>query len=176
MRYCTLRPKADLVRIDAALETLATKADLVRIQAVLPSLATKAELGNKPSEPWRVRAAMAAAFTAGLARVPCYRRHDRVIDGDRSPCHSCRRRPTKPCVPPGRPKTRRARQTRTMVKVCKPDGEGTIAGRRGNGEVAPIPAVRRTIGTDGGRPISVIPRCYGDHPKINLWWALSITV
>jgi len=25
-----------------------------------------------------------------------------------------------------------------MVKVCKPDGEGTIAGTRGNGEVAPI--------------------------------------
>ena len=73
MRHCTLRPKADLVRIDAALETLAT--NLARIQAVLPSLAAKAELGNKPSEPWRVRAAMAAAFTAGLARVPCYRRH-----------------------------------------------------------------------------------------------------
>src|SRR5262249_43552278 len=40
----------------------------------------------------------------------------------------------------------------------------------------PIPAVRRTIGTDGGRSISVIPRCYGAHPEINLWWALSITV
>jgi hypothetical protein len=29
-----------------------------------------------------------------------------------------------------------------MVKVCKPDGEETIAGTRGNGEVAPIPVVR----------------------------------
>jgi len=29
-----------------------------------------------------------------------------------------------------------------MVKVCKPDGEGTIAGTRGNGEDAPISAVR----------------------------------
>ena len=28
-----------------------------------------------------------------------------------------------------------------MVKVCKPDGEGTIAGTRGNGEDAPIPAI-----------------------------------
>jgi transposase len=26
---------------------------------------------------------------------------------------------------------------RTMVKVCKPDGERTIAGTRGNGEDAP---------------------------------------
>jgi len=26
---------------------------------------------------------------------------------------------------------------RTMVKVCKPDCEGTIAGTRGNGEDAP---------------------------------------
>jgi hypothetical protein len=31
-----------------------------------------------------------------------------------------------------------------MAKVCKPDGEGTFAERHGNGEVAPIPAVRRT--------------------------------
>jgi hypothetical protein len=31
---------------------------------------------------------------------------------------------------------------RTMAKVCKSDGEGTFAGTRGNGEVAPIPAVR----------------------------------
>jgi hypothetical protein len=30
-----------------------------------------------------------------------------------------------------------------MVKVCKPDGEGTIAGTHGNGEDAPISAVRR---------------------------------
>jgi len=30
-----------------------------------------------------------------------------------------------------------------MVKVCKPDCEGTIAGTRGNGEDAPFPAVRR---------------------------------
>jgi hypothetical protein len=30
-----------------------------------------------------------------------------------------------------------------MVKVCKPDGEGTIAGTRGNGEDAPIPDVER---------------------------------
>jgi hypothetical protein len=28
-----------------------------------------------------------------------------------------------------------------MVKVCKPDGEGTIAGTRGNGEDAPRAAV-----------------------------------
>jgi hypothetical protein len=32
-----------------------------------------------------------------------------------------------------------------MVKVCKSDCEGTIAGARGNGEVAPIPAVRATV-------------------------------
>jgi hypothetical protein len=32
---------------------------------------------------------------------------------------------------------------RTMTKVCKSNGEGTFAGTRGNGEVAPIPAVRR---------------------------------
>jgi|SRR6516165_6590758 hypothetical protein len=31
---------------------------------------------------------------------------------------------------------------RTMAKVCKSDGEGTFAGTDGNGEVAPIPAVR----------------------------------
>jgi len=29
-----------------------------------------------------------------------------------------------------------------VVKVCKSDREGTVAGTRGNGEVAPIPAVR----------------------------------
>jgi hypothetical protein len=29
-----------------------------------------------------------------------------------------------------------------VVKVCKPDREGTVAETRGNGEVAPIPAVR----------------------------------
>jgi hypothetical protein len=33
---------------------------------------------------------------------------------------------------------------RTLVKVRKPDGEETIAGMRGNGRDAPIPAVRRT--------------------------------
>jgi len=27
----------------------------------------------------------------------------------------------------------------TVVKVCKSDREGTVAGTRGNGEVAPIP-------------------------------------
>jgi hypothetical protein len=30
---------------------------------------------------------------------------------------------------------------RTMEKVCKSDCEGTVAETRGNGEVAPIPAV-----------------------------------
>ena len=30
---------------------------------------------------------------------------------------------------------------RTMTKVCKSNGEGTFAGTRGNGEVAPIPVV-----------------------------------
>jgi hypothetical protein len=29
-----------------------------------------------------------------------------------------------------------------MAKVCKSGGEGTFAERHGNGEVAPIPAVR----------------------------------
>jgi hypothetical protein len=29
------------------------------------------------------------------------------------------------------------------VKVCKSDCEGTVAGTRGNGEVAPIPVIRR---------------------------------
>jgi hypothetical protein len=33
---------------------------------------------------------------------------------------------------------------RTMVKVCKSDCEGTIAGTRGNGEVAPEAATRGT--------------------------------
>jgi len=31
-----------------------------------------------------------------------------------------------------------------MAKVCKSDGQGTFAGTQGNGEVAPIPAVRGT--------------------------------
>jgi hypothetical protein len=31
-----------------------------------------------------------------------------------------------------------------MAKVCKSGGEGTFAERHGNGEVAPIPAVRGT--------------------------------
>jgi hypothetical protein len=35
-----------------------------------------------------------------------------------------------------------------MVKVCKPDGEGTIAGTRGNGEDAPTAALRRASGTE----------------------------
>src|SRR6202030_774848 len=30
------------------------------------------------------------------------------------------------------------------VKVCKSDCEGTAAGTRGNGEVAPIPVIRKT--------------------------------
>jgi hypothetical protein len=30
-----------------------------------------------------------------------------------------------------------------MVKVCKSDYEGTVAGTRGNGSVAPIPAICR---------------------------------
>src|SRR6266849_6859298 len=34
---------------------------------------------------------------------------------------------------------------RTMVKVCKPDCEETIAGTRGNGEDAPIPAIRSAL-------------------------------
>jgi len=29
-----------------------------------------------------------------------------------------------------------------MAKVCKSDGQGTFAGTQGNGEVAPVPAVR----------------------------------
>jgi hypothetical protein len=32
-----------------------------------------------------------------------------------------------------------------MGKVCKSGGEGTFAERHGNGEVAPIPAVRVTL-------------------------------
>jgi len=32
-----------------------------------------------------------------------------------------------------------------MVKVCKPDCEETIAGTRGNGEDAPIPAIRSAL-------------------------------
>jgi hypothetical protein len=32
-----------------------------------------------------------------------------------------------------------------VVKVCKSDREGTVAGRRGNGEVAPIPAIGGTV-------------------------------
>jgi len=40
-----------------------------------------------------------------------------------------------------------------MVKVCKPDCEKTIAGTRGNGEDAPIPAVRGTaIEAQGSTP------------------------
>jgi hypothetical protein len=34
---------------------------------------------------------------------------------------------------------------RTMAKVCKSDGDGTFAGTRGNGEVAPIPAIREVV-------------------------------
>ena len=39
---------------------------------------------------------------------------------------------------------------RTMVKVCKPDGEGTIAGARGNDEDAPQPAVHEAL---SGMPV-----------------------
>jgi hypothetical protein len=51
-----------------------------------------------------------------------------------------------------------------MVKVCKLDGEGTIAGTRVNGEDAPIPAIRQlTPSTAGGRPKAAIPaRAPGD--------------
>src|SRR5215472_19338660 len=28
----------------------------------------------------------------------------------------------------------------------------------------------------GGRPVAVIPRCFADPPKINLWWPASITI
>ena len=63
-----------------------------------------------------------------------------------------------------------------MTKVGKSDCEGPFSKEAGNDEVAPIPALRRTIGTDGGRPVAVIPRCYADHPEINLWWLVSITV
>jgi hypothetical protein len=34
-----------------------------------------------------------------------------------------------------------------MVKVCKPDGEGTIAGTRGNGEDAPKAVVALALHT-----------------------------
>jgi len=37
------------------------------------------------------------------------------------------------------------------VKVCKSDCEGTVAGTRGNGEVAPSPAIRRRQAL-GGTP------------------------
>jgi len=63
-----------------------------------------------------------------------------------------------------------------MMGVRKGHSDPTFIKAPVNGKVAPIPAVRRTIGTDGDRSISVIPRCYGAHPEINLWWALSITV
>jgi len=36
-----------------------------------------------------------------------------------------------------------------MAKVGKPDGEGTIAGTRGNGEDAPKPAVGRVASNHG---------------------------
>jgi hypothetical protein len=39
----------------------------------------------------------------------------------------------------------------TMSKVRKWDGEGTVVGTRGNGEVAPIGAVRRTSRTEESR-------------------------
>ena len=39
-----------------------------------------------------------------------------------------------------------------MVKVCKPDCEGTIAGTRGNGEDAPLSAIRGAS-VDRGGPI-----------------------
>jgi hypothetical protein len=41
---------------------------------------------------------------------------------------------------------------RTMAKVCKSGGEGTFAERHGNGEVAPIPAVRMTTRLRPGGP------------------------
>jgi hypothetical protein len=46
---------------------------------------------------------------------------------------------------------------RTMTKVCKSDGEGTFAGTRGNGEVAPIPVVRITAAEPS---ISIVSRRY----------------
>jgi hypothetical protein len=52
---------------------------------------------------------------------------------------------------PGRrsPPRQTADLHRTTAKVCKPDCEGTIAGTHGNGEVAPIPPVRRAAANDG---------------------------
>ena len=46
---------------------------------------------------------------------------------------------------------------RTMVKVCKSDREGTVAGTHGNGEVAPLPAIR-------GPPGGAAPPCRR-HPQ-----------
>jgi hypothetical protein len=49
---------------------------------------------------------------------------------------------------PGRrsPTHQTAGLRRTMVKVCKSDCEGTIAGTRGNGEVAPIAVIGLLFG------------------------------
>ena len=45
-----------------------------------------------------------------------------------------------------------------MVKVCKPDGEGTIAGTRGNGEDAPLSVIRGTSINPEVRPATRYPR------------------
>jgi hypothetical protein len=55
------------------------------------------------------------------------------------------------------------------VKVCKPDCEGTIAGTRGNGEVAPIPAVRRVESNRQGRTH------FGHSPFADVRLAVSFT-
>jgi hypothetical protein len=57
---------------------------------------------------------------------------------------------------PGRrsPTHQTAGLQRTIVKVCKSDCEGTIAGTRGNGEVAPIQVFREaTIEPQGSTHI-----------------------
>jgi len=43
-----------------------------------------------------------------------------------------------------------------MVKVCKPDGEGTIAGTRGNGEDAPKNEPARAGGERSSRSVHFI--------------------
>jgi hypothetical protein len=60
---------------------------------------------------------------------------------------------------PGRrsPTRQTAGLHRATVKVCKPDCKGTIAGTRGNGEVAPIPDLPALVPERGGS-VQLVPQ------------------
>ena len=61
---------------------------------------------------------------------------------------------------------------RELIDPKIAEHKGRIVKTTGDGILIEFPSVVEAVAC----AVAVIPRCYADHPEINLWWPVSITV